>query len=214
MGNCVSSMNNDNDEDDTGGLGWAALRRAVQAGDRDKCRDLIEGATGWAPIALAARRDELEIVRFLVKNVIYLIDRKDVEYNNDGDDDDDDYDGSSYSLDEKYINVRDNSYYGCTAIMHAARNGNLKMMKVLIDARADVNKHDSYGWTPVMEAVSGGRFDIVRMLSDAGADINKQSKNGLTAVMWAAKMGNLEIVRFLIEVGANIHLKNRYGWTA
>ena len=51
------------------------------------------------------------------------------------------------------------------------------MMKILIDARADVNKHDSYGRTPVVEAVRGGNFDIVRMLSDAGADINKQYKN-------------------------------------
>ena len=98
IGNCVSSRYNDDDEDDTGGLGWAALRRAVQAGDRDKCRDLVKGATGWAPLALAAQRDELEIVRFLVNNVITGIDRKDVEYNNDedneeekdGDRDDDD----------------------------------------------------------------------------------------------------------------------------
>ena len=88
-------------------MGWA-----VQAGDRDKCRDLVKGATGWAPLALAAQRDDLETVRFLVNNVIAVIDRKDVEYKNDedneeegdgdGDDGDADLDGdddgSSYSL--------------------------------------------------------------------------------------------------------------------
>ncbi|XP_049765779.1 serine/threonine-protein phosphatase 6 regulatory ankyrin repeat subunit A-like [Schistocerca cancellata] len=45
-----------------------------------------------------------------------------------------------------------------------------KMLKLLIDAGADVNFKDNHGWSPLQRAFYGGNFKAFNMLLDVGAD--------------------------------------------
>jgi ankyrin repeat protein len=51
----------------------------------------------------------------------------------------------------------------------AARDGEVEIAKMLLDAGADVNVQNEYGWTPLHEAAESGRVEIARMLIGAGA---------------------------------------------
>jgi ankyrin repeat protein len=76
-------------------------------------------------------------------------------------------------LEEERINVdvnAENGLYG-TVLQDTSANGNVEVVRILLDAGADVNintKAGLYG-TALQAASYNGKVDIVRMLLDAGA---------------------------------------------
>jgi len=78
-----------------------------------------------------------------------------------------------------------------TALLTAAPFGPPELIKMLLDAGADVNARDVRGMTPLMLAVATDRADpeIVKMLLGKGADRQIKSKAGETARDWAVKSG-------------------------
>ena len=97
---------------------------------------------------------------------------------------------------------------GWTALLVCARNGwtqHLGMIKVLLDAGADVNKaHIVYHFTPLMVSAYNGHTEIVRELIRRGADVNFITNKGDSAIENAAHVGHLEVVKVLIAAGAVI----------
>ena len=77
-----------------------------------------------------------------------------------------------------------------------------EIVRMLIDAGADLNVQDKHGDTPLHVAIMTNYPIIVQMLIDAGADLNMQAKNGRTALHLAADLREKEIVRMLINAGA------------
>jgi len=97
-------------------------------------------------------------------------------------------------------------YDGRTALLCAAKNGNLELIKRLLDRGADPNlasenlgsgRRTDYGLTPLMAASARGRTDIVRMLLNAGANLNLEDGNGRTALRLASIEGHRDIVKIL-----------------
>ena len=68
--------------------------------------------------------------------------------------------------------------WGWTPLHWAARAGKIEIVRMLIDAGANVNVQTNGGSTPLHEAVRYGSVEIVRMLIDAGADVNLQDEDG------------------------------------
>jgi len=71
-----------------------------------------------------------------------------------------------------------------TALMYAAENGNLAMVKKLIDAKAEVNARDAGGFSALLWAVYQERKDsgaIILLLAEHGADLNVAEEGGATA---------------------------------
>ena len=78
------------------------------------------------------------------------------------------------------------------------------MVKLCLDAGADVKSRTNAGKTPLILASSEGHADVVKLLVERGADIGAKDLEGATAWTEAARRGHLPIVKFLVQMGANV----------
>jgi len=97
------------------------------------------------------------------------------------------------------------------ALMFAALNNDLPLVKALIDKDAEVNKQ---GWTPLHYAATSSADDIIKLLLDESAYVDAASPNGTTPLMMAARAGSVSTVNVLLDGGADPTLKNQLGISA
>jgi uncharacterized protein len=108
---------------------------------------------------------------------------------------------------------------GATALMLAAHTGRLGVVRVLIEAGADVNATDDLAWGPLMKAVYNpaldrGFADVVETLIQAGARIEAPITYGIRPLMLAAGYGEAAVVETLLKAGADVLARNDGGLTA
>lgn len=80
----------------------------------------------------------------------------------------------------------------------AAHEGNVPMVKLLLEFGADVELSNTQGCTPLILAASRGHCDVVRQLVAAGSALGHTDTANRCALVHAARMGKLNIVRYLI----------------
>ena len=87
---------------------------------------------------------------------------------------------------------------GANLTLHeAARQGDVKTCKYLLENGTDTNEKDNRGRTPLIYASNHGFLEIVQMLLVHGADINdKESQNGQTALMYACMKAHSKVYKF------------------
>ncbi len=116
---------------------------------------------------------------------------------------------------------------GATPFMRAARKCDVDMMRVLLDAKADVTLTQKSGNTPIMlcaGAVAGGNSEdspervseaealaAIQLAIAAGVDVNAANATGDTALHIATTTGGGQpaIIRLLVERGARLDVKNK-----
>ncbi|KAK7195779.1 ankyrin/TPR repeat protein [Novymonas esmeraldas] len=108
----------------------------------------------------------------------------------------------SRMLKEKPALVNSVEAGGYSALHFASFNGDLDMMRLLLEHHADLNAENMDDNTPLVMAVKGQQLESIRTLARAGADINKATDSGSTASHHAASMGYLDCLRLLAELGA------------
>ena len=119
------------------------------------------------------------------------------------------------------VNAKDD--YGCTALIYAVRNANIKCVTCLIANGADVNlmsdTHDvTYNNTgmvlidsikllgPYSPHSYNTMMDIFDLLLDSGADVNKPCLlHNRTPILYAAAVKNVNCVEKLLEKGAKVN---------
>jgi ankyrin repeat protein len=74
---------------------------------------------------------------------------------------------------------------GITPLIAASSEGHAECVKMLIDAKADVNAKDKDGTNSLMAASARGHLEVVTALLAAGANVNDQNTDGHTALMFA-----------------------------
>lgn len=99
-------------------------------------------------------------------------------------------------------------------LLEASMEGDLEMVKRLLEQGADINQANSAGDTPLYVASEMGHVEVVRILIENGADINQAESNGQTPLMIAVESGHFEVVEALLEYGANLNAKTDEGDTA
>jgi uncharacterized protein len=97
---------------------------------------------------------------------------------------------------------RDIPHGGDTALMFAARVGDLTSAKLLIGAGANVNDADAWGVSALVLAAHSGYTDLVAFLLDRGADPNA-AKAGFTALHAAIMRRDETMVAALLGHGAD-----------
>jgi ankyrin repeat protein len=116
---------------------------------------------------------------------------------------------------------------GLTALLFAARQGEIESVRTLLDAGADINQVDSDGNNALVLAILNSHYDLAQFLLDRGADTEVANKDGRTALYAAVelhdpdvsprpsrketdKLTSLDIINSLLAHGANANaqLKN------
>jgi len=87
------------------------------------------------------------------------------------------------------------------------RNRRARVVKLLLDAGADVHKRDNGGWTALMCAAKSGLSEVIRALVERGAEVNASNHQGDTPLILAAKKGHTDVAKALIAAGANVNAK-------
>ena len=90
-------------------------------------------------------------------------------------------------------------------------NRNPEVVRVLIEADADVNVKGIYGWTPLAAAQQNKNLsiEVISALIKAGANVNAKDKDGWTPLIRAIIYdSNPIIIKAFIEAGADVNAKD------
>lgn len=110
-------------------------------------------------------------------------------------------------IDAFHVDVDSLDRLGWTGLVWAAHYGNIEVINVLINARANVNKvvSSSNGYTTaLMEAVKQNKLEAVKLLLKFGANPTITTPDGQNALSWAKRGTNKELVSLLSGVAASV----------
>jgi ankyrin repeat protein len=111
------------------------------------------------------------------------------------------------------VNARE-SNRGQTALMWAAAQKHPAVLRVLIEAGADIHARTNGGFTPLLFTVRAGDIESSDILLVAGADIEVVGWRGMTPLLLASVSGHEELGLFLLEEGANPNARDQNNATA
>lgn len=115
-----------------------------------------------------------------------------------------DYDETERILssdDKKIINYANSD--GLTALHQASIDGNIKMIKYLLEKGADINVTDNEGWNCLHASASCGYVEIARYLVDQGINIAEVTCDGELASDVCAE-DSPKMARYLDEIYKNV----------
>lgn len=105
-----------------------------------------------------------------------------------------------------------------TALMFAAREGDVESAKLLIKAGANLNLRGADGKDALGLALFNGNYEIASLLIDSHANVNQADAQGFTPLFWAVDRRNMEtapnfpwmvttdpmfLIQKLLDAGAN-----------
>jgi ankyrin repeat protein len=98
-------------------------------------------------------------------------------------------------------------------LFDAARDDNLRDLKQLLQAGANINARNRGGNTPLLLAIRAGHSGIARALLAAGADVNISNVNNISALALAVYNSDVALAKQLIDKGARIEVLDNTGKT-
>ena len=86
---------------------------------------------------------------------------------------------------------------GNRPIHQSARNGHLEVIKLLLEAGADVNARGKWNFSAALSAADYGKFDALKELFNHGADLDAQDTRwGNTPLIRATQRSERPIVKY------------------
>ena len=102
-----------------------------------------------------------------------------------------------------------------TALREAAVNGRLEVVRLLLDAGADLSLANGAGGTPLMVAAGRGHLEVLRLLLWRGAAVDAVSPgDGWTAFHIACTLNQADCAEALVRAGCDVGLKANNGETS
>jgi len=111
---------------------------------------------------------------------------------------------------------------GLTALIFAARQGDIQSAKYLLAAGADINQTTSGGWTPLLTATNNRHYQFGKYLIEQGANVNLANSKNFSPLYLATDnrnieggdfpvpkpdMNDLEYIKLLLDKGAKVDHK-------
>lgn len=111
----------------------------------------------------------------------------------------------SPKMESANIEQKENS----TALFAAAAYGQIDVVELLIQNKADLNSEDINGLTPFMIAVKKSHNEIAEVLIDKKVSIDKADLEGETSLFYAVRNNDIEMIDLLCKHGADINHLNK-----
>jgi hypothetical protein len=112
-------------------------------------------------------------------------------------------DTAQYGADE------DGKDEGNASLHAAAEEGNIDIVKSLLERGVDINSRNADIQTPLHRAAAKGNVDVVRLLIERGAEVDSRDMWGWTPLHTASRYGHLEVSRVLVDHGANVNARQQ-----
>jgi len=103
---------------------------------------------------------------------------------------------------------------GSRALMYAATNGHLNIVKLLIDKGADINATNHFNRSALSYACIMGQEDIAMYLTAKGANLNQNDQYNNSLLMLCSHMGLCQFGQKLIDHGLQLDQINHSQKTA
>lgn len=126
---------------------------------------------------------------------------------------------------------------GITPLMALGISGDMKMLRILMDHKADIWAYDkdeenlykiakSSSNTRITELIESMQKPLIKHVTDnnmqemisylmiQGMDVNVKDSEGKTALMYASETGNFEMVKLLLNMNADVNMKDSTGYNA
>jgi ankyrin repeat protein len=115
---------------------------------------------------------------------------------------------------ENGANINDREYRDSidqTPLIIAAFNGCTDIVRMLLDAGANIEHKNDQGENALISAAQEGNINVVKVLLDAGADVNQANTDGETALDLAIRLKQQkELIDLLREkTGGEMGIKKR-----
>jgi len=139
----------------------------------------------YTPLYLAASENYIETVKVLLSF------NPDLEIEYDGDDD----------------------QMGYTALTIATVNGHTDVIRLLLEAGANVNHRSKHKYFPLQWAVISNKEDIVRILMEYNTELNLVDDDGDATLNCIRSPTSVAIAKLLVNRGADLEIRNNQGYT-
>nr|XP_042708779.1 E3 ubiquitin-protein ligase MIB2 isoform X4 [Chrysemys picta bellii] len=111
---------------------------------------------------------------------------------------------------QKYPDKVDIKNQGRTALQVAAHLGRVEIVKILLQANANIDLKDEEGDAALHYAAFGNQAEVVRVLVSHGANADLLNNAKCTALYVAVNKGFTEIVRILCEHNCDVNLPDSF----
>ncbi|KAF5296874.1 hypothetical protein FQA39_LY12392 [Lamprigera yunnana] len=108
-----------------------------------------------------------------------------------------------FLINSKAIDVNSCNIFGITSLMLASRNGNVNIIKMLLNAGAFVNAVDDTGLSAFYHCIKSNNQHLIQILNQRGADIDIRDVYGITPLLYSIKKSNWNVTNRLLDIGAN-----------
>ncbi|CAK1540877.1 unnamed protein product [Leptosia nina] len=150
---------------------------------------VIRTRDGCAPLFVAARRSNVEVVEYLVHVCGAPLEQRGI-----------------------YEMPDERSAHLVTPLWCAAVSGRLPVLRALADAGADINAASDSGSTPVRSACFMTHIEVVKFLVERGADIHRPNHDGGTCLINSVQ--STPLCAFLLSHGAEVNARDMQRKTA
>ncbi len=111
------------------------------------------------------------------------------------------------------VNLMDKE--GWSPLRLAVKNGQVGLIKPLVDHGADIHAEDADGFTAMKWAADIGDRSMIKQLINCGADVNKPTERGWLILVSVARAGRADLVQMLVKhYGADVNKLDGDGWSA
>ena len=189
----------------------SAWFQAVRSNNLDEMKRLSQGLDifskdedGNTALHIASANGNLDIVRFLLANKNRVVlENEDIQAWHD----------EAFHVSPELIDEWNGNNE--TPLYIAAKNGNMEMVKYLVEHGANVNRATDAGVTPLHLTALCGDLNIMQYLVEHGADVNRTANNEINPLIFAVMTGEENVVRYLASLdGVDFDIKGVGGLTA